>query len=98
VQPIFDQYCSAGGCHGALAPAAGLDLTPGNARQSLLADAQQQPGIPRVTPLNPTNSYLVAKLEGSDAILGVRMPVSAPLPESDLEIIRTWIIQGAPDN
>jgi hypothetical protein len=98
VQPIFDVYCNAGGCHGAVAPAAGLDLSAGNARDSLLEDSAQHPGVPRVTPLNPTNSYLVTKLMG-DGQSGVRMPLgAAPLSEGDVEIIRTWIIQGAPDN
>jgi hypothetical protein len=98
VQPIFDVYCSAGGCHGNMAPAAGLDLTAGNARDSLLADSMQNPGVPRVTPLNPTNSYLITKLT-SPGNSGVQMPLGAmALSEGDLEIIRTWIIQGAPDN
>lgn len=98
VQPVFDTYCNAGGCHGSQAPAAGLDLSPGKARDNLLADSTQNPGVPRVTPLNPTNSYLMKKVT-ENGVQGVQMPPGGPaLGENEVEIIRTWIIQGAPDN
>ena len=97
--PIFNQFCNAAGCHGGDVPAAGLDLTEGKARDALFeVMAQQNPDVPLVTPLNPTNSYLMTKLT-SNGSSGQQMPLGgAVLPEGDLEIIRTWIIQGAPDN
>lgn len=99
VQPIFDQACSFGGCHSSQSPAAGLDLTAGNSRDAMLGvPATQNPDVPLVTAVNPTNSYLMAKLVGG-GVMGARMPLNADvLNESQLEIIRTWIIQGAPDN
>ena len=99
VQPIFDQNCYFAGCHSSSTPAAGLDLTAGNARAALLDIASQQnPEVPLVEPLTPPNSYLMTKLLG-DGVSGKRMPLNGePLSESQLEIIRTWIIHGGPDN
>jgi hypothetical protein len=99
VQPIFDQYCAVAGCHAGDVVAEGLDLSAGNARASLVeVMARQNPDVPLVTPLNPTNSYLVTKLV-STGQAGKQMPLAAePLGQSELDIIRTWIIQGAPDN
>lgn len=99
VQPIFDQSCAFAGCHSDSSPAAGLVLTAGRSRDALLAIASQQnPEVPLVEPLTPPNSYLMTKLLG-DGVSGSRMPLNGePLSESQLAIIRTWIIQGAPDN
>jgi hypothetical protein len=98
VQPILDTRCATPGCHGNVAPAAGLDLTEGKARDNLLLPSMQNPDIPRVTPGNPTNSYLITKLTGNGA-MGVQMPLGAnPLSADDIEVIRTWISYGAPDD
>jgi len=99
VQPIFDQACAFAGCHSNSNPAAGLDLTAGNSRDAMLGvPSAQNPDVPLVTAVNPTNSYLMVKLTGA-GVMGDRMPLnSETLNESQLEIIRTWIIQGAPDN
>ncbi len=60
--------------------------------------SMQNPEVPLVTAVNPTNSYLMSKLTGA-GVMGDRMPLNGePLNESQLELIRTWIIQGAPDN
>ena len=99
VQPIFDQACAYAGCHSSTNPQAGLDLTAGKSREAMLGVASMQnPDVPLVTAVNPTNSYLMVKLTGA-GVMGDRMPLGGePLNESQLEIIRTWIIQGAPDN
>lgn len=99
VQPILDQACSFAGCHSTNNPAAGLDLTAGKSRDAMLGIASMQnPEVPLVTAVNPTNSYLMSKLTGA-GVMGDRMPLNGdPLNDSQLEIIRTWIIQGAPDN
>ena len=99
VQPIFDQACAFAGCHSNATPAAGLDLTAGNSRDALLGVASMQnPEVPLVTAVNPTNSYLMTKVTGA-GVSGQQMPLNGEaLNESQLEILRTWIIQGAPDN
>lgn len=98
VQPIFDTRCATPGCHGAMAPALGLDLTADVARDNLFQPSTQNPEIPLVTPGNPTNSYLMTKLTG-DGFTGQQMPLSAaPLSDAELDIVRRWISYGAPDD
>lgn len=102
VQPIFDQYCNAGGCHGGDQPQANLDLTAGHARASLLDAADQDHEKARVVPGNPSASYLMLKLEGKGTS-GLQMPRTAygegePLPAEQLQIIESWIIAGAPND
>ena len=98
VQPILDTRCATAGCHGEVAPAAELDLTAGKAYDNLMLASLQNPDMPRVTPGNPTNSYLVTKLTGN-GLMGVQMPLgAAPLAPEEIEVIRTWISYGAPDD
>lgn len=99
VQPIFDARCATPGCHGDVAPAAGLDLTAGSSRANLLeVPATQNPEINLVTPGNPTNSYLMKKLTEA-GFAGIQMPAGAPpLSEAELETVRLWISYGAPED
>jgi hypothetical protein len=98
VQPILNARCATAGCHGSMAPAAGLDLTEGVARDNLFQASTQNPEIPLVTPGNPTNSYLMTKLTG-DGFSGQRMPLgAAALSQEDLDVVRLWISYGAPDD
>ncbi|MBL8943540.1 MAG: hypothetical protein JNK45_10345, partial [Myxococcales bacterium] len=90
--------------HGNVAPAADLDLTPAVAYENLMLAASQNPDVARGTPGNPTNSYLVTKLNGN-GISGLQMPLdptsptgSSPLSPDEIEIIRTWISYGAPND
>lgn len=104
VLPILGQRCASGGCHGNVAPAAGLDLTPAAAYEALMQPATQNPDAARVTPGNPTNSYLMTKLNGN-GLMGLQMPLdpnnpsqSSPLSPEEIEVIRTWISYGAPND
>jgi hypothetical protein len=98
VQPILDVRCATAGCHGEIAPAAELDLTQGSSYDNLMLPSTQNPDVPRVTPGNPTNSYLITKLTGN-GIAGMQMPLGAlPLTPDEIDVIRTWISYGAPDD
>ena len=51
-----------------------------------------------IVPGDPDNSYLIEKLH-PDPRRGVQMPFLRPVvPEEDIEIIATWIREGAQDN
>ncbi|MEW6169323.1 MAG: PE-PGRS family protein, partial [Pseudomonadota bacterium] len=53
------------------------------------------PELLRVAPGDPDNSYLVHKLEGSQAV-GSRMPLGGPfLSEAEIGEVRQWIESGA---
>jgi hypothetical protein len=56
-------------------------------------------GAVRVVPGDPSGSYLIHKLEGRSDIVGSRMPAGGPfLAQTDIDVIRAWIAQGAPNN
>jgi hypothetical protein len=91
---VFEQVCEH--CHaGANAPA-GLRLDAANSYAMLVGVASvERPAILRVAPGDPSNSYLIQKLEGTAAV-GERMPAGLPaLPQSDINVIRQWIADGA---
>ena len=91
---VFTPICVE--CHaGATAPL-GLRLDETSSYGLLVGiSSVEQPGVPRVAPGNPNASYLIQKLEGT-AAFGARMPLGRePLPQSDIDVIRQWIIDGA---
>jgi hypothetical protein len=91
---VFTPICTA--CHiGAAAPE-GLQLDAASSYALLVGVAStEQPSILRVAPGNPGASYLIQKLEGTAAV-GARMPLNGtPLVQSDINIIRQWITDGA---
>ena len=110
VQPIFTARCT--GCHvnGGFGWAAtgsdtgGLDLQD-RAYASLVnvvAYEYKQPdavGVPRlrVKPGDTTNSWLYLKITKDQPEYGGRMPLeSGVLSDSEIVIIRKWIVNGAP--
>lgn len=98
IQEIFNRNgCSAGVCHGSSAQA-GLDLRTGNSYGNLVEVTATQADMFRVTPGDPTNSYLIRKVEGT-ASFGEQMPLGGtPLDAIDLANLRNWISSGASNN
>lgn len=90
---IFAPNCASSGCHGAQAPAAGLDLvSPGLASRVAHLDALGCAGHPLVVPGDPASSFLVDKIANDMPACGVRMPVGRPaLSAEDTECVRRWI-------
>ena len=85
VQPIFDRTCIA--CHGG---SAGLWL---DGYEHVLAGSSR--GIV-VVPGSPEASELYRRITGQSQ---PAMPLGqAPLSSGDIEIIQTWIAEGAPFN
>lgn len=97
IQPIFDANCVS--CHAAgptgVVSGAGLDLTPGNSYFNLFNQPSQEfPGFLLVEPGSASTSWLYIKVSQEPPV-GLRMPpFSGPLPDSDIQLIRTWIKQG----
>jgi hypothetical protein len=77
----------------------GLRLDAGNSYALLFnMPSMQVPGILRVAPGDPQNSYLVQKIEGR-AAQGGRMPLGRnPLPQASIDLVRSWIAGGAQMN
>jgi hypothetical protein len=97
---ILSQRCAS--CHNGTTrflPAV-MNLTGGNAYANLVGVASiQKPGLQRVAPGDPANSYLIHKVEGRAGITGQRMPLAGtPLTDGQILVIRRWIELGAPNN
>jgi hypothetical protein len=100
---VFDVRCTSTTCHAAGSLAGGLSLAAGQSYDALVnVDPQNSAavaeGMLRVKPNDPDLSFLVRKLTGElGPGEGSMMPLGgAPLPEEEIEMIRTWIADGAP--
>jgi hypothetical protein len=122
IQPILAVSCALStACHGTdrgrapqqpplLGP--NVDVTPDDAMlvaivADLLQPAARAPGLARVKPGRPQESFLVHKLDGSQSCAGVacfggcgtRMPQTGdPLPSERIDQLRDWILDGAQNN
>jgi len=99
VQPLFTLHCIA--CHGGANPEAQLSLESGRLFDPVIGavgvESWEQPPLLRIEPGASDRSYLVHKLTGS-GIVGERMPVGGALRPEEIDVIREWIDDGAPDN
>ncbi len=84
VQPILDAKCVI--CHGSLG---GLALT---SYDGLIAGGDSGPGV---TSGDVAGSLLVKRIDGTIPPL---MPVGVPLSDQEIELIKTWIGEGALNN
>ncbi|HWJ34293.1 MAG TPA: TIGR03118 family protein [Steroidobacteraceae bacterium] len=102
---IFTPICS--GCHtgsGSTLPGV-QNLTAGNTFSNIVnVPSVEQPNLLRIKPSDPTNSYLIQKIEGAAGITGSRMPfgcgaASNPcLDQATIDLVKTWVSQGALNN
>ena len=103
IQPIFSANCALSGCHAGTSPQQGQNLSEGLAYQNIVnVPANERTGMMRVVPSLPDSSYLVHKVQGTQATvggLGGQMPLGgAPLSQSQINLIRAWIAAGAKNN
>ena len=89
-------------CHTSVGrnPSGGLDLGHAVAYANLVGTAsRERPGMLRVAPGDPENSYIVHKIEGRAGIVGARMPNGGPyLGDGQILVMRRWIALGAPND
>lgn len=103
VQPILTGNCASAACHDLTAPQEGMSLVSGQTFGNTVdIAALQLASMRRVRPFRPDSSYLVHKIQGTQASVGgvgARMPEGCAgascLPNSTIDIIRNWILQGA---
>jgi len=104
VQPILTANCALSGCHVGNNPPEGMNLSLGMTFANTVNVKSRQSALDRVEPSNPDLSYLVHKIQGTQLDPGVgglfdRMPRNAnPLPQSQIDLIRKWIAEGAKNN
>jgi uncharacterized protein (TIGR03118 family) len=101
---IFTPICS--GCHtgvGTSLPGV-QNLTAGHTFANIVGVASiEQPTLLRIKPNDPTNSYLIQKIEGAAGISGSRMPFGCPttqpcLDQATIDQVKAWVSQGALNN
>ena len=98
---VFSPMCA--GCHSGPTSGglpSGMDLSSANDSYNALVNVAslQVGGLDRVTPNDTANSYLIQKLEGTQAV-GGRMPQGGPfLDQATMDMIKEWINDGAPNN
>ncbi len=99
VAPILTQRCVM--CHIAGAAQGGLDLYT-NLWSAIVNVKSTESALNLVEPGEPDKSYLYLKLTGAQLSAGgsgAQMPFQAgQLDAGQLELIRSWIAQGAPNN
>mgnify|MGYP000398039416 CR=1 FL=1 len=95
IQPIFNGNCTSSGCHNSNSQQSGVNLSSYDAA---LASTGNQYSEKVINPGNPDESPLVDKIEENPEF-GDRMPYnSSALFQADIDSIRAWIEDGAPDN
>lgn len=93
---IFTPRCANAACHSGEDPPLELDLSEGNAYANIVnVDAVAAPGKKRVVPGDPSESLLYLVTEGPVTPVR-RMPVGFPLSDSERDLLRRWIEDGAP--
>ena len=96
---VFTPSCAITNCHDTTSHQSGLVLSAGNAYVQIVNIASfEVPVLKRVAPNDPNNSYLFQKINGT-ASVGLQMPLGAlPLGSDQLNLVRDWILSGAPNN
>jgi hypothetical protein len=98
IQPILTKSCAVPECHEGPKPAKGMILTEDQAYKNLVnVKSKESPRQMRVAPGDLKKSYLYDKLTGNQND-GDRMPPKKRLTKENIELIKAWILEGAPDD
>lgn len=97
---VFNSFCALSGCHAGPSPEEGLSLEDGQSFSNLVGVASSEaPGVNRVEAGDADSSYIINKLEGTQADVGgsgVQMPFDgASLSTETINVIKEWINSGA---
>lgn len=101
IQPLLNSQCVF--CHVTGAENGGLNLGRRESHASLMAASTEAP-MPRVSPGDPSKSYLLHKLKGTHLEVGgsgSAMPMydpPKPFPKEHLDLVERWIREGAQKN
>jgi hypothetical protein len=92
---VFTPICTR--CHSGAGAPEGLQLDAAHSYALLVGvPSAEVPSVLRVKPGDPTDSYLIQKLQDSSGIVGAQMPFGGPyLPQSTIDVIQQWISAGA---
>jgi hypothetical protein len=95
---VFLPSCAFSSCHRGPAAAAELELQGRTFTRLVGVAATQVATRKRVVPGDANASYLYEKLSLSAPAVGERMPPATAPDAAQLELVRSWIDDGARDN
>ena len=95
---VFRPSCVFSNCHQTGSNSGGLTLDTDVYAHLVNAPSVDAPGKIRIVPGDLTASYLYEKVTQDQPTFGDRMPPGSPLSSEDLERIKSWILDGSPDN
>ena len=97
---MFTPICST--CHTGIGtvPPGALNMNAGHTFATLVGvPSGEKATVEFIAPGDPTNSYVIQKLEGVSTISGVRMPAGGPyLSQATINQVAAWISAGAQNN
>ena len=96
---VFTPKCALSGCHMGPANVAqeGLVLAEGSAYDNIvLVRSNQRSNLFRIAPGDPENSYLVRKIFPFTDITGEHMPQTGSITDAQRQLVRQWVLRGAP--
>lgn len=92
---LNDVFVSCSACHLNGAASGGLDLS--KHENIVNKKSAQKSSLILIKPGDPDNSYLYMKVTGVEGISGSRMPPGGQLTTNQLDLLRDWILAGAPE-
>ncbi len=97
---VLKVSCALSGCHEGGAASGGMDLKTDPYQALVGAAAVGISGKTRVVPSKPDQSYVMEKLTHAMPAAGTQMPPppADPLEANRVELIRSWIADGAKQN
>ena len=97
-QAVFTPSCVFSSCHQGASGAGSLNLQGKTWARLVNVTAADAPTRTLVVPGDLKNSYLWEKLTKEQPQAGVRMPQGATLDTASLEMVQSWIQNGAKDD
>jgi hypothetical protein len=96
---VFTPSCALTNCHDTSSHQSGLDLSAGQSYVQIVNVASAElPSMMRISPDSPDNSYLFQKISSSSPPAGTRMPPDVILPDNQINLVKDWILRGAPND
>jgi len=97
---VFSPSCAIPFCHSGASPQQGMNLSSGQSYSNTVnVPSNEQPALDRIEPGSPEQSYLWRKVTRDPSVSGAYMPLGgADLTQEQLDVLRSWILAGAPDN
>jgi hypothetical protein len=91
---IFAMKCAGSTCHSGATPAQGIDLVSDGVAARIIGKMAGECKGPLADPADPEGSELYVKISG-DAC-GSRMPIGAPLSDTEIACVKDWIAAQTP--